>query len=345
MDWVSFDEIKKTVTLQMAIEHYGIALRRVGPDTLRGKCPLPSHNSKTSTESFTATLSKGVGGAWACQSQSCIKSRGRVGGNVLDFVASMENCSVRDAAIKLQMWFLVPAAGASHQTAGKEPHADISAGTGPEAVLVSKKSEEDVEETKSNKPLSFTLQKIDQSHPYLNERGLSNEVAQTFGVGVFPGRGSMEGRCVIPIHNANGDLVAYAGRAIDGTEPRYKFPVGFHKSLELFNLHRVKEDLSVVLVEGFFDCMRVAQAGFPCVALMGSTMSKTQEELLAEYFGHIIVMLDGDEAGRVAAHGIADKLRQVIYQVDVVDLPDGVQPDQLSKDELQKFLDVIPALQ
>ena len=112
MDWVNFDEIKKTVSLQMAIEHYGIPLRRVGPDTLRGKCPLPAHNSKTSTESFTATLSKGVGGAWACQSQSCIKSRGRVGGNVLDFVAAMEKCSVRDAAIKLQMWFLVPAAGA-----------------------------------------------------------------------------------------------------------------------------------------------------------------------------------------------------------------------------------------
>ena len=39
MDWVSFDEIKKVVTLQMAIEHYGIQLRRVNAMTLRGKCP------------------------------------------------------------------------------------------------------------------------------------------------------------------------------------------------------------------------------------------------------------------------------------------------------------------
>ena len=85
MDWVSFDEIKKTVTLQMAIEHYGIPLRRVNANTLRGKCPLPTHGSEKSKESFTATLNKGVGGAWACQSQSCIKSRGRVGGNVLSF--------------------------------------------------------------------------------------------------------------------------------------------------------------------------------------------------------------------------------------------------------------------
>src|SRR5579871_5772708 len=69
MDWVSFDEIKKTVSLQIVLDHYRIPLRRVGPDTFRGKCPLPTHGSKTSTESFTATLSKGVGGAWACQSQ------------------------------------------------------------------------------------------------------------------------------------------------------------------------------------------------------------------------------------------------------------------------------------
>ncbi len=94
MDWVSFDEIKKTVTLQMAIEHYGIRLRRVNTNTLRGKCPLPTHGSETSNESFTATLTKGVGGAWACQSKSCIKTRGRVGGNVLDFIAAMEQCCV-----------------------------------------------------------------------------------------------------------------------------------------------------------------------------------------------------------------------------------------------------------
>ena len=63
MDWISFDEIKKVVTLQMAIEHYGIQLRHVNATTLRGKCPLPTHGSEKSKESFTATLTKGVGGA------------------------------------------------------------------------------------------------------------------------------------------------------------------------------------------------------------------------------------------------------------------------------------------
>jgi len=346
MDWVSFDEIKKTVTLQMAIEHYGIPLRRVNVNTLRGKCPLPTHGSEKSNESFTATLNKGVGGAWACQSQSCIKTRGRVGGNVLDFVAAMEQCSVRDAAIKLQLWFLVPAAGETRATVGKEPHTQISKDKKheePEYKTVSENGN-GVGESESNKPLTFTLQNIDHTHPYLGERGVTEETAKTFGVGFFAGKGSMHDRIVIPIQNAEGELVAYAGRSIDGLEPRYKFPAGFHKSLELFNLHRVRGEVCVVLVEGFFDCMKVAQAGFPCVALMGSTMSKAQEELLEERFGHVAVMLDGDETGRVAAEGIVDRVQRVVYRVQLVDLPQGVQPDQLSTDELHRLLDWIPAI-
>jgi DNA primase len=341
MDWVSFDEIKKTVTLQMAIEHYGIPLRRVNTNTLRGKCPLPSHGSETSKESFTATLTKGVGGAWACQSQSCIKSRGRVGGNVLDFVAAMERCSVRDAAIKLQIWFLVPAAGNGSGLIGKEPGAKSFAGKEPEHDLVSKKENNEVGESDSNRPLTFNLQNIDCSHPYLKERGVSEETAQKFGMGFFPGKGSMHDRIVIPIHNSKGELVAYAGRTIDGSEPRYKFPAGFHKSLELFNVHRVRDEVSVVLVEGFFDCMMVTQAGIPCVALMGSTMSNAQEESIREYFAHVVVMLDGDEAGRGASEEIVERLRRLIYQVDMVALDDGSQPDQLSSNELRRLLKVL----
>src|SRR5579862_9383174 len=166
MDWVSFDEIKKTVTLQMAIEHYGIPLRRTNANTLRGKCPLPAHGSEKSNESFTATLTKGVGGAWACQSRSCIKARGRVGGNVLDFVAAMEQCSVRDAAIKLQLWFLVPAAGGSAAPVEKGPVAEGSAGKEPVPPLVPEKNN-GVGQSESNKPLTFELQNIDCGHSYL----------------------------------------------------------------------------------------------------------------------------------------------------------------------------------
>jgi len=299
--WISFEEIKKAVSLEMVLNHYRIELRMVGAGTLRGKCPLPMHGSNHKNgASFTATLTKGVGGVWACQSTSCVKARdGKRGGNALDFVATMEQCSIRDAAAKLAEWFEVPKA---------EPDATEPNRISDEekrAQLVSKKEQNPAGESAFNKPLTFTLQGIDHAHPYLKERGVTEETARAFGVGVFGGRGTVQGRCVIPIHNGKGELVAYAGRSIDGSEPKYKFPAGFHKGLELYNLHRaIGESNSrhrVVVVEGFFDCFRVSAAGFPCVALMGASMSEAQEELLVEHFNVACIMLDGDQAGRYGA--------------------------------------------
>lgn len=98
-EWVDFKAIKASVSMEMALGHYSIQLRRVNQTYLRGKCPLPTHTSKDA-QSFGVHSGKN---AWACQSDSCTKARGgKRGGNVLDFVAIMENCSVRDAAGRLQ---------------------------------------------------------------------------------------------------------------------------------------------------------------------------------------------------------------------------------------------------
>src|SRR5438045_6722527 len=114
----------------------------------------------------------------------------------------------------------------------------------------------------------------------------------------------MHGRNVIPIENERGELVAYAGRSIDNAEPKYKLPAGFKKSQGLYNLSRALEEDStgaVVLVEGFFDCIKVVQAEHACVALMGCSLSVEQETQLVGRFRNVAVMLDGDDAGRNAA--------------------------------------------
>jgi DNA primase len=72
--------------------------------------------------------------------------------------------------------------------------------------------------------------------------------------------------------NSTGELVAYARRAVSDARPKYKLPVGFRKSLKVYNFHRAAIDGGdrVIVVEGYFDCLRVHQAGFPhLVALMG----------------------------------------------------------------------------
>jgi DNA primase len=150
----------------------------------------------------------------------------------------------------------------------------------------------------------------------------------------------MSGRLVIPIYNSRGELVAYAGRCLDESEPRYKLPASFRKSHELFNLHHAIESRSrvVAVVEGFFDAMTVHQAGFPCVvALMGSTLSDNQEALLTAHFDRVILMLDGDEAGRLASGQIAGRLSCKLV-VRTIPLLGDQQPDKLSSDEISRLM-------
>jgi hypothetical protein len=89
------------------------------------------------------------------------------------------------------------------------------------------------------------------------EVGILPETAARFGVGFYGGPGLMSGRVVIPIHDAHGQLVAYAGRSVDGMAPKYRLPSGFLKSQVLFNFHRAapSHQTDAVVVEGYFDCL------------------------------------------------------------------------------------------
>jgi DNA primase len=328
-NFVDFKLIKEHTSIEAVLGRYNVQLRKVNKHSLRGKCPLPTHSSKESSESFCVQLEKKI---WSCQSDSCVKARsGKKGGNVLDLVAVMESCSIRDAALKLRDWSAVPTSPARSSTAEE--------GSAPRPQLASEKTDaSDV----VNKPLSFKLKDVAPTHAYLRHRGIKEETSREFEVGFFPGRGSMQGRVVIPIHNERGELVAYAGRAIDTTEPKYKFPAGFVKSAVLWNLDRAltktsQQGSEVIIVEGFFDCMKISQAGFPCVvALMGCTLSDAQEKLLAQ-FERVVLFLDGDEAGREASATIAARL-VLSHFVRVVSLPRDKQPDQLSSDEIKTVL-------
>jgi hypothetical protein len=244
-------------------------------------------------------------------------------------------CTIREAALKLAEWFNVRSErnGASQtQPAPAKASGELAAEKTKREV-----TGDDASDTK-NTPLSFTLKNITHEHPFLTLRGITKEIAADFGIGFFSGKGSMAGRVVIPIHNRAGELVAYASRSIDESEPKYKFPNGFRKSLELFNLNwvlSVGREL-VIVVEGFFDAVKVEEAGYPVVALMGSSLSQEQEDMLAE-FSKVILMLDGDEAGRQATQTIASRLMRRTF-VKVISLPEGKQPDNLSSEELNILL-------
>jgi DNA primase len=314
-NWVDFKAIKQAVLIEHVLDRYGVKLKRSGKE-LRGRCPL--HKGE-GTDTFHANSEKNAFHCFSCNAK----------GNVLDLVAAIENCSVRDAALQLKDWFSLPM-----PDQGKAPAAKPAKEAQPAREEIAGDRGE------PNKPLNFTLKGIDHAHPYLAQRGIDEETAEYFGVGFFSGKGSMAGRIVIPIENERGELIAYAGRSIDGSEPKYKLPAGFKKSQVLYNLARAVEEGSttaVVLVEGFFDCMRVVQAEHVCVALMGCSLSEEQETQLVERFRHVAVMLDGDDAGRRAAVEIAARLAQKVW-VRAVEVPQGKQPDQLAIGEIRELL-------
>ena len=94
-EWVDFRIIKAAITMQMVLDRYDITLKKSGHE-LRGKCPI-HHGS--SNKHFAVNVSKNV--------FKCFFAQCDAHGNVLDFVAAMEQCSVRDAAVKLRDWFRV----------------------------------------------------------------------------------------------------------------------------------------------------------------------------------------------------------------------------------------------
>jgi 5S rRNA maturation endonuclease (ribonuclease M5) len=313
--WVDFKQLKADVAIDQVLAHYGVHLRRIGATELRGRCPLPTHTSSRSRDSFAVNIALNV---WSCRSMSCMQARGgRPGGNILDLVALMEGCSIRDAALRLQDW----------------------SSAAPEHFIVSRASRPDPVAS-DNPPLRFALQYIDAGHPYLASRGMMPQTVRTFGLGLYTGKGLLRGRIVIPIHNERGELIAYAGRAIDGQEPKYRFPAGFRKSLVLFNLDRVLATRSrkVIVVEGFFDTLAVHQAGYPTiVGLMGSTLSRYQADLLTTHFDRVVLMLDGDKAGEDGAAAIGRTLAPRL-SVATISLQQGTQPDQLPSRAIQRAL-------
>lgn len=335
--WVDFKAIKGRVSIVQILERYGVlqSLTKSGSgDRLSGTCPIHGGTNKTH---FRVSVSKNC---WNCFGQC------QAGGNIIDFVSRKEEIEFRDAALLIAEWF--PGSSQEEKPVESRSRFDTSklevAETPPLAVSASEEGREETGEP--NKPLAFSLTKLDAEHPYFAERGLTAETVATFGLG-FCNKGLLRGYAAIPIHNTQGELVAYAGRTPGEPENgkgKYKMPEGFRKSVELFNYHRAVEsgDEVPVVVEGFFDVIKLHQAGYTrVVAIMGSSLSHRQEEMLVELAGEdgrIFLMFDGDEAGRKGQTDTLIRLSKRLF-VRAIDVgTDGRQPEHLSGEELREIL-------
>jgi DNA primase len=104
-DYVDFKALKAVATVEAVAARYGVELRQVNASHKRGRCPFPAHPAGDDKESFSVNVEKRV---WICHSAPCAKGRkGKKGGDVIELVAAIEGCSLRDAGLKIAGWFPV----------------------------------------------------------------------------------------------------------------------------------------------------------------------------------------------------------------------------------------------
>ena len=175
---------------------------------------------------------------------------------------------------------------------------------------------------------------------YLRKRGLSGEIAARFGLGYAPdawqalqqvlpdyqdksladaglvidndqGRryDRFRGRVMFPIHDRRGRIIAFGGRVLDGSEPKYlnspETPL-FEKGRELYGLYLAQKPIRdagfAVVVEGYMDVVALAQFGFAnAVATLGTATTPQHVHALLRQTDRVVFCFDGDAAGRRAA--------------------------------------------
>jgi DNA primase len=156
-----------------------------------------------------------------------------------------------------------------------------------------------------------------------------------------------KGRILFPIHDLRGRAVGFGGRLLGPGEPKYlNSPESdiFHKGKQLYNLHQAKgpirKEESVILVEGYFDVIRLSLAGVEhVVAPLGTALTPEQAALLKRFTSAATLLYDSDQPGLRATFRSGDELLRHGVRVRVATLPPGDDPDTLVKNGGAQALD------
>jgi hypothetical protein len=176
------------------------------------------------------------------------------------------------------------------------------------------------------------------------ERNLDEITIRFFEYGFHP----RNRRIVVPMRDCKGKLVNISGRTIlRGVQPKWLHAKGFRRDLYLYGEDKIVKDYPVCyLVEGMFDVAGLWKHGYVnCLATLGAYISDFQVEKLVRWFDEVVIVRDGDDAGkqgvygseRTTAHGVK-KISGTLQKLSarlrkgarVVDPPDGVDPDELA---------------
>ncbi|MGH9717281.1 MAG: DNA primase [Candidatus Acidiferrales bacterium] len=355
------EKVKQQADIVRVIGEY-VRLRKAGKN-FTGLCPF--HQEKT--PSFSVHPVKQMYYCFGCHE----------GGDVFKFVMQLERCEFPDAVrtVAEKCGIPIPRSGErspeerrqnQQRTSLVDMHRDAAAFFGRQ-----------LHQSPEGK-VAFA---------YLEDRGLDRDAMMRFGLGYAPGSGDallrqlkpkypekmldasgffsrdqsgrtydrFRRRIMFPIANDSGKTIAFGGRSMGDEMPKYlnspETPI-YSKSNVLYRLDRAKEAIRqndfAILVEGYMDAIAVARAGIAnVVASCGTSLAEAQIKLLGRFTRRVVVNYDADNAGLMAAERSLALLLEKEFDVRVLTLPSGADPDQFLKqngaEAYRKLLGLAPS--
>jgi len=157
---------------------------------------------------------------------------------------------------------------------------------------------------------------------WIFDRGFSRKTLKDWDCGM-----NDYGDLIIPVYDAKQRLVGWMERRIDAT-PKYMYSKGLRKSQLLFGEHKIQSTQTICITEGALDTMWLNQNGYTSIALLGASLSYTQQNRLkALHPEEIVLCLDNDAAGQTAINKINSCMRDSCV-VSWIELPERVKDVQ-----------------
>jgi DNA primase len=197
--------------------------------------------------------------------------------------------------------------------------------------------------------LGFAPDRSDGLVQHLKASGINMETALKLGVVRKSDRGwydQFRNRLMFPIRDTKGSVIAFAGRVLDASLPKYinspESPL-YHKSSVLFGmdlaLPSIRTEKSVIIVEGYFDHLALYRAGIRnVVATCGTALTATHVGMIKRHADRVYTLFDSDKAGKNATIRSMELFLEQRIPAYVIALPAGDDPDSfLSTNTLEAF--------
>lgn len=200
--------------------------------------------------------------------------------------------------------------------------------------------------------LGFAPDSKDKLIRYLQQFGYEKSELVDFGLAIIKNNQYIDkfrNRVMFPIIDIRGNIIAFGGRVMDDSKPKYlnsPDTPAFNKSNNLFalNFAKNKTDQSIILAEGYMDVIALHQAGITnAVATLGTALTDAQAKIISRYANEVIICYDTDEAGVKATLRAINIFANTNLRVKVLTLTDAKDPDEFIKNNggSSKFLQLM----